>query len=162
MPESGIFRRKGDPPKLHSAVLLDANFQQLVGKIAVLHQLVKNQREKLPLEIEIQTEGSVDAHEPCMQTHVRVFSSGSRFACWPAKVDAVVRNKSPVAFEDDSLEFPVFYARFAQVIHMRANKAPQLGVGGQRRAQVFINEYFLQTPSLLERSHEVASWKRKL
>jgi hypothetical protein len=35
------------------------------------------------------------------------------------------------------------------VIHMRAKKAPLLGVGRQRRAQVFINQYFLQTPSLL-------------
>ena len=41
MPESGIlFRGKGDAPKLHFAVLLDANFEQLVGKIAVLHKLV--------------------------------------------------------------------------------------------------------------------------
>ncbi len=140
MPESGIFRRKGDAPKLHFAVLLDANFEQLVGKIADLHQVVKNQCEELPLEVEIQTEGSVDAHEPCVQTHVRVFSSGSRFAGRSAKVDAVVRNKGPVAFEDDSLEFPVLRARLSEVIHMRANKAPHLGVGGQLRAQVFINQ----------------------
>src|SRR5271165_1136460 len=96
-----------------------------------------------------------------MQAHVRVFSSGSRFARRSTKVDAVVRDKGPVAFEDDPLEFPVLRARLSKVIDMRANKATQLGVGGQRRAQVFINQYFLQTPSLLERSHEVASWKRR-
>jgi len=149
MPESGIFRRKGDAPKLHFAVLLDANVEQLVGKIAVLHQLIKNQCEELPLEVEIQTEGSVDAHEPWMQTHIRVFSSGSRFARWPTKVDTVIRNKGPVAFENDSLEFPVLRACLSEVIHMRAKKALLLGVDYQRRTQVFINQYFLQTPSLL-------------
>jgi hypothetical protein len=150
MPGSGIFFcGKGDAPKLYFAVLLDAYLEQLVSEIAILHKFVKNQCEKLPLEVEIQTEGSVDAHKACMKAHVRVFSGRSRFIRWPAKVDAVIRNEGPVSFENDSLEFPVLRAGFSEVIYMRAKKAPLLGVGYQRRAQVFINQYFLQTPSLL-------------
>src|SRR5258708_11566062 len=127
----------------------DAYLEQLVGEIAVLHKLVRNQCEKLPLQIEIQTEGNIDAHKPCMKAHVRILSARSRLIRWPAKIDAVIRNEGPVSFENDSLELPVLRACFSEVIHMRANKAPALGVGGQRRAQVFINQYFLQTPSLL-------------
>ena len=160
MPESGIFsagramRRSSTLPSF-----LTPTSSNWLVRSPFFTKLVKNQCEKLPLEVEIQTEGSVDAHEPCMQTHVRVFSSGSRFARRPAKVDAVVGNKCPVAFEDDPLEFPVLRACLSEVIDMRTEKAPLLGVGGQRRAQVFIDQYFLQTPSLLVRSYEVASWK---
>ena len=62
-----------------------------------------------------------------MQTHIRVFCSGSQFGRRPAKVDPVVRNKIPVAFEDDALEFQVLRARLSEVIHMRANNSPRLG-----------------------------------
>ena len=150
MPRSDIFLcGKDDAPKLHFAVLLDAYLERLVSEIAVVHKLIKNQCEKLPLDVEIQTEWSVDAHEPCMQAYVRVFSGRSRFIRRPAKIDAVIRNGGPVSFENDSLEFPVLRACFSEVIHMRTKKAPLLGFGCQRRAQVFINEYLLQTPSLL-------------
>ena len=162
MPGSVIsFCGKGDTPKLHFAVLLDAYLEQLVGKIAVLRKLVKNQCEKLPLEAEIQTGGSVNAHKACMQAHVRVFSCGALFIRRSAKVNAVIRNEGPVSFENDPLKFPVLSSGLSEVIYVRAKKAPSLGVGCQRRAQVFINQDFLQTPSLLERSHEVASWKRR-
>ena len=145
MPESdNFFRGKGDAPKLHFAVLLDAYFEQLVSEIAVLHQLVKNQCEELPLEAEIQTGRSVNAHKACMQAYVRVFSGGARFIRRSAKVDAVIRNEGPVSFENSSLEFPILRACLSDVIHMRAKKAPPLGVGCQRRTQVFINQYFLQ------------------
>jgi hypothetical protein len=67
MPGSGIFfRGKGDAPKLYFAVLLDGYLEQLVSEIAVLRKLVKHQCEKVPLEVEIQAEQSVDAHKPCM------------------------------------------------------------------------------------------------
>jgi hypothetical protein len=162
MPASVIFFcGNGDAPQLHVAVLFDAYLEQLVGKIAVLRKLVKDQCEKLPLEAEIQTGRSVNAHKACMQAHTRVFSGGARFVCWAAKVDTVIRNEGPVSFENDSFEFPVLSSGLSEVIHMRAKKAPSLGGGCQRRAQVFINQYFLQTPSPLGRSREVASWKQR-
>src|SRR5664279_3117790 len=155
----GFICGKGDAPKLDSAVLPDSHFEDLVSEIAILLKLVENKFEKLPLDVEVQTEGSIDAHKSGMQAHVRVFSGGSRLIRWPAKVDAVIRNERPVSFENDSLQFPVLRACFSKVIHMRTNKAPLLGVGRQRGAQIFINQYSLQTPSLLKRSHEAASWK---
>ena len=73
------FRGKGNAPKLYPAVLLDAYLEQLVSEIAVLYKLVKNQCEKLTLQVEIQPKRSVDAHKACMQANVRVFSGRPRF-----------------------------------------------------------------------------------
>jgi hypothetical protein len=84
-----------------------------------------------------------------MQAHIRVFTRGTRIVRRSAKVDAVVRNKGPVSTQDDPLEFPVLRACFSKVIDVRARKAPLLGVGRQRRAQVFIDQDFLQASSLL-------------
>lgn len=61
--------------------------------------------------------------------------------------------------QDDALELPVFGASFPEVIDVRTEKALLLRVGRQRRAQVFVDQDFLQTSSLLVRSYEVASWK---
>jgi hypothetical protein len=140
---SGIFAcGKGDAAKLHFAVLLDSHLKQLVGEITVLHKFVKNQSEKLPLQAETQTEGSIDAHEPCMQAHARIFSGRARFIRWSPKVDAVIRNEGPVSFQNDPLEFPVFRACFPEVIYMRAKKAPLLGVSCQQRGSGFHQSVF--------------------
>ncbi len=121
------FRGKGNAPKLYFSVLLDAYLEHLVSEIAVLYKLVKNPREKLPLQIEIQPERSVDAHKACMQANVRVFSGRPRFVRWPAKVDAVARYEDPVSFKNGSLELPVLLSCFSEYGSRASKESPSAG-----------------------------------
>jgi hypothetical protein len=79
-----------------------------------------------------------------VKAHVRVFARRAWFTRRPTKVGAVVGNKRPVAFEDDALEFLVFGNCLPEVVDVRTEKALPLRVGRQRRAQVFVDQDFLQ------------------
>ena len=140
-----------------STVLLHIDLQHLVGEVAILREFVQDECKDLPLQV--QAKWSVDADQPRVQAHVRVFARRTWFIRRSAKVGAVVGNKRPVPLEDDTLELPVFGACLPEMIDMRTEKALLLRVGGQRGAKVFVDQNFLQTSSLLLRSYEVASWK---
>ena len=116
MPGSVIFFcGQGDAPQLHFAILFDAYLEQLVGKIAVLRKLVRNQREKLPLEAEIQTDGA---------------SMHTRPAC---------RRTSEYCPADPGLSAGPRKSMLLFVTKVRS-PSRMIRLGCQRRAQVFINQ----------------------
>lgn len=128
--------------------------------VAILREFVEDQSEDLPLQAQVQAKWRVDADQPGVQMHVRVFARRAWFIRRPAKARAAIGNKRPVSFENDTLEVPVFGACLPEVIDVRTEKALLLGVDRQRRAQVFVDQDLLQTSSPL-RSYEVAFWKLK-
>ncbi len=154
-----LFRRQSKALEFDSTVFPHINLQYLVGEVAILREFVQDQSKDLPLQVQVQAKWRIDADQAGVQAHVRVFARRAWFIRRPAKVGAVIGNECPVAFQNDALEFPVFGACLAEMVDVRTQKAPLLCVGRQLRAQVFVDQDFRQTSSLLMRSYEVASWK---
>jgi len=111
-----FFRGQGEALEFDSTVFPHINLQYLVGEVAILRKVVQDHTKNLPLQVQVQAKWSVDADQPRVQAHVRVFARRAWLIRRPAKVGAVVGNKCPVAFEDDALEFPVFGACLPEVI----------------------------------------------
>jgi len=109
---------------MHSAVFPHIHLQYLVDEIATLREFAQDQSKDLPLQAQVQAKWRVDADQPGVQAHVRVFARRAWFIRRPAKVRAVVGNKRPVSFEDDTLEFPVFGACLPEVIDVRTERKP--------------------------------------
>ena len=82
-----------------------------------------------------------------MQAHVRVFARRTWFIRRPAKVGAVVGDERPVSVQDETLELPVFGTCLPEMVDVRTEKALLLSISRQRRAQVFVDQDLLQTPS---------------
>lgn len=84
-----LFRRQSKALEFDSTVFPQINLQHLV-EVAILREVVQDQTENLTLQVQVQAKWSVDADQPRVQAHVRVFARRARLIHRPAKVAAVV------------------------------------------------------------------------
>jgi hypothetical protein len=105
---------------------MEIDFQYLVRQVALLFEVVQNEVEELPLELKIQPARGIEAHQPSVQANIGILARGPRLVAGPAKVDAIIRDESPVAVEDHLLEFPILAPRFSQVVYVGAEKAARM------------------------------------
>lgn len=105
-----VFRGQSKALELHSTVFPHIDLQYLVGEVSILREFIQDESKDLPLQVQVQAKRGVDANQPGVQVHIRVFARRTWFSRRPAKVGAVVGNERPVSLEDDTLELPVFGA----------------------------------------------------
>lgn len=63
--------------------------------------------------VEVHAGWAVKADQPGMDGDVGILSLGAWLVFWSPEIDRVLRDKRPVAFENDRFELPVLQAAFA-------------------------------------------------